>query len=466
MAETSQQSETGVMKSSADGTEAPETGADYPSPGYAWYMVILLLVVYTFSFIDRQILGLLGPTIIKEFDLSDSEFGWLVGFGFALFYTLFGLFCARISDGGSRKWLIAVGVALWSIMTTLSGVARNYWELFAYRVGVGVGEATLGPAANSMLSDSFPRDRLATALSVYAMGIPVGSGLAFIVGGTVISLASQLPDIVIPGVGSLAGWQKAFMIVGLPGLLLAVLVSFLTEPSRKGKQGAAASVPLSEVFGFFKSKGKAFIAVIVGVSINAAIGFGSAIWVTAFMVRYHGMEPHDVGLIFGAIVLATGPTSLVLLGKLADRRAKAGRSDAMIRTLMIAPIGFFIPMVAFPFMETAFWAFVMLAVGNFFISSPSGVAYTALQIITPNQMRGQAVALYIFSTSMIGYGGGAYLIGLMSDMLVPSVGPESLRWSLIIFALVTAPLCLAFYLWGRQAFADAVELEEARLKAL
>lgn len=446
-------------------TQETASGDGYPSPTYAWYTVILLLVVYTFSFIDRQILSLLGPTIIEEFQLSDSEFGWLAGFGFAVFYALFGLLCARISDAGSRKGLIAVGLALWSLMTALSGIARSYWELFAYRVGVGVGEATLGPAANSMLADSFSKERLSTALSVYAMGIPIGSGLAFIVGGTVISLASQLPDIVIPGIGELAGWQKAFMIVGLPGLLLAVFVSSLKEPSRKGTVGTDKSIPLGEVAAFVKGRGKAFAAIILGVSVNASIGFGSVIWITAFMVRYHGMAPHDVGLIFGSIALITGPLGLVVLGKIADKGAKAGKSDALIKTLMIAPIGFFIPTILFPMMDTIFWAFAVSAIANLFLVSPSGVAYAALQVITPNQMRGQVIALYILSTNIIGYGGGAYVIGLGSDLLAPSMGAESLRWAMILFAVVAAPLSLGFYIWGRKAFAAAVEQEEARLKA-
>ena len=437
----------------------------YPSPGYAWYLVLLLLIVYTFSFIDRQILGLLGPTIIAEFNLSDTEFGLLSGFGFALFYTTFGLICARMSDAGSRKGLIAVGLALWSIMTALSGLARSYWELFAFRIGVGVGEATLAPAANSILADSFPKEKLSTALSVYSMGIPVGSGLAFIVGGTVIGLADMLPDITIPGVGTLAGWQKTFMIVGLPGLLLTILVATLREPSRKGRVGDTASIPLRDVWTFMTTRKRAFLAVILGVSVNAAIGFGSLIWITIFMVRYHGLEAHDVGLTFGTIALIAGPAGLILLGRIADVRTEKGQKDGLITTLMIAPLGFFLPTLIFPFMESVTVAWVFLFFCQLFLSSPSGVAYAALQVITPNQMRGQIIAVYVLSINIIGYGGGAYLFGYLSDLLAGPYGADGLRYAYVIFGAVTGPLSFALYVWGRKAFARAVVEEEKRLAA-
>ncbi|MEX0297819.1 MAG: MFS transporter, partial [Kordiimonas sp.] len=226
----------------------------YPKPAYAWYMVVLLLIIYTFSFIDRQILGLLGPAIKADFGISDTYFGLLTGPAFALFYATFGLYCARIADSKSRKWLIAVGLFLWSLMTALSALARNFTTLFLMRIGVGVGEATLGPAANSLLADSFPKKKLATALSIYAMGIPIGSALAFYIGGTVIELAAELPAVVIPGFGAVTDWQKSLLLVGIPGILLTVFVIALKEPSRKDSNASAEPIPVKEAWAFFKAR--------------------------------------------------------------------------------------------------------------------------------------------------------------------------------------------------------------------
>ncbi|MBV1900333.1 MAG: MFS transporter, partial [Kordiimonadaceae bacterium] len=185
----------------------------YPKPLYAWYTTALLLLIYTFSFIDRQILSLLGPAIKADFGISDTQFGLLTGPAFALFYAIFGLFCARLADSKNRKYLIAAGLFLWSLMTAASGFARSFMSLFILRVGVGVGEATLSPAANSILADSFPKKKLGMVMSVYAMGIPIGSALAFYIGGTAIELAADLPDVTVPGFGTVSDWQKTLLVV-------------------------------------------------------------------------------------------------------------------------------------------------------------------------------------------------------------------------------------------------------------
>jgi MFS family permease len=436
----------------------------YPRPAYAWYMVGLLLVIYTFSFIDRQILGLLGPAIKADFGISDTQFGLLTGFAFAVFYTAFGLLCARIADSRSRRGLIAAGLFLWSLMTAASSLARSFTSLFLLRMGVGVGEATLAPAANSMLADSFPKERLSTALSVYSMGIPVGSALAFIVGGAVIDFAEQMPDIDIPGYGLMGGWQKAFLMVGIPGLLLTVLMLTIKEPPRKGATGDAASIPVRDVLRFFKSKLRAYAGVCIGVSMNAALGFGSIVFLPFFFIRYHAMAPADVGITFGLISLFTGPAGLLFGGWLADRLYKKGRKDAHIWALMSAPIGFAIPSFTLPFIGDTTTAWIVLGISNFFINSPSGVAYASLQIITPNQMRGQIISIYVMCTSIIGYGAGPFALGFFTDHIF---GDEmKLNLSFLLLALITVPVGILSFLWGRKAYAAAVVEEEERLGAL
>jgi MFS family permease len=427
-------------------------------------MVILLLIIYTFSFIDRQILGLLGKEIIADFSISYTQFGLLTGFAFAVFYTVFGLLCARIADSRSRRGLIAVGLFIWSLMTAVTALAQSFLALFLFRIGVGIGEATLAPAANSLLSDSFPKHKLSTAMSVYSMGIPVGTALAFIVGGSVIGLADIVPDLMVPGHGMITGWQKVFLMVGLPGLLLVLLLWTFKEPTRKGVTGKGGAIPVREVAAHVKKRLRAYSAICIGVSLNAALGFGSAIFVAIFFNNYHGLGAAEVGLTFGSITIITGPLGLLLGGYLADRWYKLGRKDGHILALMVAPLGYGLPSLIFPFIGDTTTAWAVLGISNLFINLPSGVAYASMQLITPNQMRGQVVAMYVLCTSIIGYGAGPYLLGVFTDELFGG-DPMKLHYSLVLLAAITVPLGIGIFQWGRKAYAEALMEEEARIAA-
>lgn len=441
----------------------------YPSASYAWYTVILLLVVYTFSFIDRQIVSLMATQLIEEFNLSNQEFGLLSGLSFALFYTIAGLFCARIADRSSRIKLIAVGLALWSLMTALSGFARSFTHLFLCRMGVGIGEATLAPGANSLLADTFPRERLSTATSVYAMGIPVGAGLAFVIGGQIIAVADQIP-IELFG-QSLKTWQKSFLIVGLPGLLLTLLVLSLKEPSRKGLKNDADVMSVGAVFSYFKENARAYCAVMMGVSFIAFIGFGSLLWMFRFFNVYHGLSPAAFGESFGFVVIISGPIGLILGGMLADFLYKKGRKDAHILALLCSPLGAIIPASLFPYMEDLDTVWTVLFFSNMFVNLPTGIAYAAIQIISPNQCRGQMVAAYVLLTNIIGYAGGSYFVGAVADWVAANDGitlfnhtiaaSEGLRLGIVGLGVIGMPLAVFFLLYGRKQYAEAlVKMEQ------
>ena len=198
---------------------------------YAWYVVSVLLIAQAFAFLDRMIMGLLVGPIRESFEISDTQFSLLAGLAFSLFYAVMGLPLSRIADKGNRRNLIAAGIGVWSLMTALCGLAKGYWSLFAARVGVGVGEATLGPAAYSMITDYFPKDVLARALSVYMIGVTLGSGLAYMLGSAVVSYVEGMDQIMLPLFGSMEGWQLTFVIIGLPGVLVSfLLLSTVKEP--------------------------------------------------------------------------------------------------------------------------------------------------------------------------------------------------------------------------------------------
>jgi MFS family permease len=213
--------------------KSPDSG--YPSAGYAWYVVVVLTIAYTVSFIDRQIMALMVEPIRRDLEISDTQMSLLLGLAFAVFYTLLGIPIARLADRYSRRGIIAAGIAVWCFMTAACGLSRNYAQLFLARVGVGVGEAALSPSALSMMSDYFPKETRGRAVAFYTMGISMGVGLAMILGGQVIALVSQAPPVTLPVVGQLFAWQTVFVVVGLPGILVAALMLTVREPPRKGR---------------------------------------------------------------------------------------------------------------------------------------------------------------------------------------------------------------------------------------
>ena len=432
--------------------DKPDT---YPTPTYAWYTVGLLVIVYTFSYIDRQILGLLGPAIKADFSISDTQFGLLTGIAFAIFYGIFGLFCARIADTGSRRGLIAVGLFLWSLMTTASAFARSFTHLFLLRVGVGVGEATLAPSANSLIADSFPKEKLSTAMSVYSMGIPIGSGLAFIVGGAVISWAGTLPDISFLGFEVIRSWQKTFILVGLPGLVLTLMIITIREPSRKGLAGPKPEpVPLAKVWAQFKQQPRAYGAIFFGLSAIATLSYGTLTFLAFFMQRIHGIDSSTLGYNFGFISLIGGVLGLILGGRIADILYRKGRNDAHILALLASPLGYFLPALIYPQASDLSLMWGMLFIQFLFINLPTGAAYAAISMITPNQMRGQFTAAFIMVVSLLGYSLGPLLVGVFNDYVFAD--EMAIDKSLMLLALITTPISIFFMLFGRKQFAAAV----------
>jgi len=443
-------------------TSPPHAEPPYPRPAYAWYVVGVLMVAYTFSFIDRQILSLLSGEIIRDLGLSDTEYALLAGFAFALFYTFLGVPIGMAADRLSRRWIIIGGITVWSLMTAACGFARSFWLLFAARVGVGVGEAALSPPAYSLITDYFPPRRLGMALGTYGMGIYIGSGLAFIVGGSVVQAVSgSLVD--MPLLGAMKGWQATFIMVGLPGLLIALLMLTVKEPYRRGLQRASgaeapAAVPLKEVLGFMRVRWRAYSALSLGIAPLSLIGYGSAIYIPLFFYRTHETAPGTVGLWFGLAVLLMGPLGIVAGGALADHWRRRGKPDCYLRVgalsaLLLIPLNIIFPLVGDPA-----WAFAILFPGSFIGAMPFGAAPAGIQAITPNQMRAQASAVYLFTVNMIGLGLGPVLIGWLTDNVF--TGPADLRYSVIVVFTAASLWSIAVLRWGYKPFRRYVEEAE------
>ncbi|HEX7874031.1 MAG TPA: MFS transporter [Sphingobium sp.] len=407
---------------------------------YAWLVLFVLILAYMVSFIDRQMLTLLVGPIRATLHITDFQLSLLHGFAFALFYTVMGIPIGRMVDRRRRTFIIAAGIAVWSVMTALCGLARSFTQLFLARIGVGMGEAALSPGAYSLLSDHFPPKELPRALSIYTGAAHVGAGIATIAGGALITL---MPRVSLPGVGALEPWQAVFVAVGLPGLLVALLVLLLREPQRTGMK-AGPPPGLGEVFDYIRDRRGAFLYTILGYSVAGVMWNGSIAWLPTFFMRAHGWTIAETGLRYGLAVMIGGLSGVLCGGWLAVRMRAKGHLDANIR------VGFLSLAIAVPtgvagvLIPNATASLVLIYLFLFGCAMPWGGAAAALQEITPNQMRGQVSALYLFCLSLCGMGFGPAIVAGFTDHLFGR--DDALPWSLALTILLTAPVA-AILLW-------------------
>jgi MFS family permease len=391
---------------------------------YAWYVVFVLMLCYTLSFVDRQIIAFLVGPIKAELGVSDTKMGLLQGMAFAVFYTILGLPLGRLADSKSRRAIIAIGVVFWSIMTAGCSLARSYWALFATRIGVGVGEATLAPAAFSLISDYFPKDKLARALSVYSMGILIGSGLASILGGAIVQVVTNMPPVDVPVLGEMQAWRITFLAVGLPGLAVALLLLTVREPYRRNmlrnESGGIAQLALRDVVAQIKLRWASVAGVSFGMACQAMCNYAVVAWAPAYFERLHGWEPAARGMALGIPTIFAGCAGLFVGGWLCDRWLKQGTREAALRVGVIGVIGAGVSLMTAFSMSDPNMTVLLLWPGFFFLGFPIGSAYASLQWIFPNQLRGVVSALLIFILNLIGLSMGPFLPGFFNDYLFHS----------------------------------------------
>lgn len=395
------------------------------------------MVLYIFSFVDRMIIALLVAPIKAELNLSDTAIGVLHGLAFALFYTFVGVFLARLADTWNRTKLIAIGVFMWGLATAASGLAGGFMTLFLARIIVGVGEATLSPAAYSMISDYFRPEQRGRAMSVYTSGIYVGVGAALIFGSLVIGLVSVEGAIHIPMFGEASPWRLVFIAVGLPGLVLCVLVLLsVREPQRREVGNVAPTFAAFRAY--FNARQRLYLSHFFGFSFLVMYGYALAAWAPTMLARVHGMTAAEASLQLGIVILLAAPAGVMCGSALAQRlRQKYGRA-AVLRVGVLAAIASVLPAVLYPLAGNPMPVFILIGVTQFCISLPFGVAPAALHEVTPNQYRGQIIALYLFVINLIGLGMGPLLVGAMTDHLFQK---ESLiHYSMLALGLVFLPL--------------------------
>ena len=406
------------------------------STRYAWYVVALLTLANISSFIDRQILSLLVKPIKRDLHLSDTEVSLLMGLSFALFYTFFGVFIGRLADSKNRRNIIMIGISIWSIMTTLCAGVVNYFQFFLVRMGVGVGESTLSPSAYSIIADLFPKNKLATAMSVFSMGIFLGGGLATLIGSGIVAKLPTDGMITVPIFGEIFPWQMIFLYVGIPGLIIAILLFTVTEPSRKNmiqKDGQAVKLTIGESLKIIFHHKKAYLLICFTTATQALVNFGSNAWVPTFVARTYGWEVPRAGAFYGLVVVVSSISGVLFGGWYADKLVKDGRTDGRLRVSVLAAVLCLFGAVAVV-LPKAEWALLLIALPTFGLAAPFGAATAAVQEIMPNQVRALASSILLFILNLIGLSLGPALVAIFTDFLFKD--ENMIRYSMMLLYLI------------------------------
>ena len=427
-------------------------------------MVAVLTLANASAFIDRQILGLLVAPIRRDLGIGDAEMGVLYGLAFAAFYTLLGLPVARLADRGSRRLIIGVGIAVWSVMTALSGLARSYDELLLARFGVGIGEAALAAPAASLLADYFPSSRRATALSVYSLGIYLGAGLANLVGGAVIARLGEDATIILPLAGSIRAWQAVFVVVGVPGLLIAALMATVREPARRevGRIDATGH-SVRDVFAYIRDNTRTFVSHNLGYALLALVNYGTAAWLPTHLIRTYGWSAAEAGITLGTLTITVGVAGIIVGGRVADAMLARGRTDAKLRVGIIAAVANLVFGLIYTLAPTASIAVAALVPFNFFASFAFGAAVAAVQEIVPNRMRAQAAALYVTVTTLVGLGLGPSIIGVLTEQVFGA--DSAVRYSLAILTVAGLAASAALLAIGLAPYRRSVAYRDAWMRS-
>jgi MFS family permease len=458
------------MATQSQSTEvaASSDSSSYPSSFVAWYSVAVLMLMYIFSFIDRTTISLIVEPMKRDLQISDTQIGMLQGLAFALLYTFLGLPIARLSDRHSRRAIIAGGVFIWSIMATLCGLARTALQLFIARIGVGVGEAALSPAAYSIITDSFPRSKLGSAFGVYNIGITIGAGVAFLVGGIVVAAVSHAgATFTLPLLGEVRAWQMVFIVTGAPGILLPLLLLTFREPKRRGilraqPTKAAAALPrppLREVLSYVWLNRNFYCLYFVALALLALCGYAVAAWLPTAIIRAYGVSYGQVGKVLGVSTILMNSTGMLLAGILCDRLTRKGHTDAPIIVALISACGIAVFSCLPTLMPTVMLVWIAIFISGLTFNAYNGVGPQAVNQVTPNQYRAQVSAVYLFVVNALGLGVGPTLVPLLNDHLFHD--PLKIRFSLIIVVFCAALIAITL-LWivrpiYKQKVAEAAE---------
>jgi MFS family permease len=397
------------------GPKTSETSG-YARAPYAWTVVALLLMAYIVAVMDRQILSLLVQPIRKDLGITDTQISLLQGFAFVITFTVLGVFLGRIADRGNRRFLIVIGMTVWCCATIACGFARNFSELFVARMFVGIGEAALSPAAYSLIADYFEPGKRGRAMGIYTMGTFMGSGVAMIAGALAILSTMGAAQVDMPLIGTMTNWKAAFVIAGLPGILVAAALLFVREPVRHERATTSTD---SSTLVFIRENLGIFAVVIGGLACNALASFSLISWTPTLFIRLFHWKASEIGALYGAILAVSGSAGIVTAGWLADRMARRnGPGPLKLASWAIAlviPTSLWVGLALSPISVIA-----ALILCSFLLAVPTGLAPLAIYQLTPNEHRGQLIAIYLLAATLAGLGVGPTLVAWTNAILFGS----------------------------------------------
>ena len=401
-----------------------------PKLSYKHYILSLLTTVATFNYIDRYLLSLVLEPIKQEFQLSDSQLGFLTGFGFALFYGVAGIPIARWADRGNRNIIVSVTTGLWSAMLVLCGLVGNFTQLLLVRVGVAIGEAGCLPPGQSLIADYYSRTERTRAMAIYWLCGPLSVIIGFMIGGWLVEFF---------------GWRMTFIVMGVPGILLAILVKFtLREPRANLKTSRVAQPPSFKTVLNALWQRRAFRNITIAFCVSYFFGMGIIQWLPTFFIRSHGMEISEVGTWLAFVWGLCGLFGTFLGGELASRYA-AHREALQMRAVAIVFVLGGVLYIFIYLTHNQYTAMALLALAGFSATLTSGVVFSAISSLSDDRMRSVALALVFLMANLIGFGLGPIAAGVLSDLLEPVVGQESLRYTLVL--LSPGYLWVAYFYW-------------------
>jgi MFS family permease len=424
--------------------------APWPDRRLAWLALALLMGAMIASQLDRMLINLVVGPVKQEFGLTDTQFAMLQGIAFGIFYAVMPIPLGMLADRFQRRLVIGFGIGLFSLFSVATGFTRNYMQLFLARMGVGVGEASVAPAGFSIIADYFPPHRLGRAISLFTMGSTLGTAGAYIGGGAAIGWLTSLAS---PDTGLILGakpWQLAFLVVSVPGLLLAPCFFLMREPQRRGLLGRGRPASLRELWPVFRRCGSFLSLFLVGMSMVTTVSYAVTVWTPAVFMRVYGWTAPQIGLWFGLLVLLCGAPGSYVGGWLVDRLRARGVIDGPLKVSAIAFAGCGICGTLAPLMPSAPLALLMLAPTMFLKFIPFACAPTALQLIVPNELRSQVSALYLSLISLVGITVGPIVVGLLTDYVFRV--PAQARYSLAIVVGCASPIMVVLVLASCRAY--------------
>ncbi len=427
----------------------------YPAKKHSYSAVAILTLAQIFAFIDRQIPSMLVEPIKQDFNLTDSQIALLGGAAFSIFYAIMALPIGYAVDRYQRTKVLGTGIFLWSLMTALAGLANSFGKLFGARIGVAVGEAVMAPTSVSLVSDSFPENKQGKPMGIITAGVYIGIGITLLGGGFLIDYLTRIGGITLPLIGYLKPWQATFMIVGIPGLVLAIAAFYLKEPQRLEERIDAQLKDRKNVFLHLKEHRKTLIPMFGGLIFMALIFYSFSFWAPTMMIRTFDISLTEVGFILGMITIISSITGTIAAGSAVDYLRNKNYSDAPVRAAMIAVILALPPIISLSFVQNELGAWICIALYLLFISSFAPLGLLAISGVSTGNVKGQTAAIHAFLMMAFGLSLGPQLTAFFTDFVF--VDPNLLINSVSLTGLIVLPISALLFKLSLSRYRESSE---------